>query len=83
MDNQKSAFSLITNDEAEVKLYELKSELMNCINDQVKESKLTQIQASKIMKVTQARVSNVATGKISKFTYDQLFLMYERISSIG
>tara|TARA_R110000787_G_scaffold229817_1_gene337365 strand:+ start:1244 stop:1492 length:249 start_codon:yes stop_codon:yes gene_type:complete len=74
-----SAFELITDDSAQVKLYELKSELMNCINDQIDDLKLTQTQASKIMKVTQARVSNVATGRISKFTYDLLFVMYERI----
>ncbi len=82
MKTYNSAFELITDDSAQVKLYELKSELMNCINDQIDDLKLTQTQASKIMKVTQARVSNVATGKISKFTYDLLFVMYERIKAI-
>ena len=82
MKTYNSAFELITDDSAQVKLYELKSELMNCINDQIDDLKLTQLQASKIMKVTQARVSNIATGKISKFTYDLLFVMYERIKAI-
>ena len=81
MKEYKSAFELLTDDGAQIKLYELKSELMNAINDQIDDLKLTQLQASKIMKVTQARVSNVATGRISKFTYDILFLMYERIKA--
>jgi predicted XRE-type DNA-binding protein len=80
MKSYKSAFELITDDAAQIKLYELKSQLMNCINDHIKDLELTQLQASKVMKVTQARVSNVATGKIDKFTYDLLFLMCERIS---
>ena len=80
MKSYKSAFELITDDAAQIKLYQLKSQLMNCINDQIKDLRLTQSQASKIMKVTQARVSNVSTGRISKFTYDLLFLMCERIS---
>ena len=82
MNLYEDAFDLISDDKAQVKLYRLKSELMNCINDQIDDLKLTQLQASKIMKVTQARVSNVATGKISKFTYDLLFVMYERIKAI-
>ena len=79
MKTYKSAFELLTDDSARIKLYELKSELMNSINDQIDDLKLTQLQASKVMKVTQARVSNVSTGRISKFTYDLLFVMYERI----
>tara|TARA_R110000796_G_scaffold214551_1_gene330492 strand:- start:1547 stop:1795 length:249 start_codon:yes stop_codon:yes gene_type:complete len=79
MKTYKSAFELLTDDSARIKLYELKSELMNSINDQIYALKLTQLQASKVMKVTQARVSNVSTGRISRFTYDLLFVMYERI----
>jgi predicted XRE-type DNA-binding protein len=79
MKNYKNAFEMITGDEAQIKLYGLKSELMNCINDQIDYLKLTQTQASKIMKVSQSRVSNIATGRISIFSYDLLFLMYERI----
>ena len=82
MKSYKSAFELITDDKAQIKLYKLKSELMNCINDQIDNLKLTQVQASKIMKVSQSRVSNIATGRISIFTYDLLFLMYERIKAV-
>lgn len=82
MKKHDSAFGLIIDDDAQIRLYELKYELMDCINDQIDDLKLTQTQASKIMRVTQARVSNVATGQISKFTYDLLFVMYERIKAI-
>ena len=82
MKTYKSAFELLTDDSSLIKLYELKSELMSSINDQIDYLKLTQLQASKVMKVTQARVSNVATGRISKFTYDLLFVMHERIKAI-
>ena len=82
MKKHDSASGLVMDDEAQIRLYDLKSELMDCINDQIDDLKLTQLQASKIMKVTQARVSNVATGRISKFTYDLLFVMYERIKAI-
>jgi predicted XRE-type DNA-binding protein len=53
---------------------------MNEINDKISKLHLTQVQASKIMKVTQARVSDVNTGRISKFTYDILFLMSDRLT---
>jgi predicted XRE-type DNA-binding protein len=56
-----------------------KSNLMNEIIDKINELFLTQVEAAKIMKVTQPRVSDIQKGKISKFSFDILYLMNERI----
>lgn len=73
-----SAFKLI-DDKHKASLLELKSNLMNSIVDAIKDNNITQKSAASIMNVTQPRVSDLSKGKISKFSFDLLFVMNERI----
>lgn len=81
MNKYDSAFELITDCPAEIKLYEKKSELMGRITEVIKNRGMTQKQASKIIKCTQNRVSDCVNGKISLFSYDWLFVAYERLAA--
>jgi len=74
-----NAFELLTDDKAAVKLLTLRSYLMDSIVDKIHELRINQTESAKIMKVTQPRVSDLKRGRISKFSYDMLFLMNERI----
>ena len=79
MKSYNNAFELLTDDPAIVKLLTLKSNLMDTIVEKIHDLRINQVEAAKIMKVTQPRVSNLKNGRISKFSYDMLFLMAERI----
>jgi len=79
MKSYNNAFELLTDDPAVVKLLTIKSNLMDTIIEKIHDLRINQIEAAKIMKVTQPRVSNLKNGRISKFSYDMLFLMAERI----
>ena len=79
MKSYNNAFELLTDDPAVVKLLTLKSNLMDTIVEKIHDLRINQSEAAKIMKVTQPRVSNLKNGRISKFSYDMLFLMAERI----
>ena len=79
MKSYTSAFELLTDDTAEVKLLIKRCSLMNSIVDKIHDLRISQVESARIMKVTQPRVSNLKNGRISKFSYDMLFLMNERI----
>ncbi len=79
MKSYNSAFELLTDDTAEVKLLIKRCSLMNSIVDKIHDLRISQVESARIMKVTQPRVSNLKNGRISKFSYDMLFLMNERI----
>ena len=79
MKSYNNAFELLTDDPAVVKLLTIKSNLMDSIVEKIHDLRINQSEAAKIMKVTQPRVSNLKNGRISKFSYDMLFLMDERI----
>ena len=79
MKSYNNAFELLTDDPAVVKLLTIKSNLMDTIVEKIHDLRINQSEAAKIMKVTQPRVSNLKNGRISKFSYDMLFLMAERI----
>jgi predicted XRE-type DNA-binding protein len=49
-----------------------RSQLMTAIKDTLKERKMTQVQAAKILGVGQPRISDLHSGRISRFTVDML-----------
>lgn len=78
MKSYTNSFELI-HETIKAKLMLEKSNLMDSILDKMKELRLNQTEAAKIMEVTQPRVSNLHSSRISKFSLDMLFLMNERI----
>lgn len=79
MKSYTNAFDLLTGDQAVVKLLTAKSSLMSSILGKIHELRINQVESAKIMKVTQPRVSDLKRGRLSKFSYDMLFLMNDRI----
>ena len=80
MKSYNSAFDLIE-DKHQASLIRLKSSLVNLILDVIRSNGLTQKDAAKIMGVTQPRVSDLCTGRISKLSFDILFIMHSKIIS--
>ncbi|VAW65600.1 hypothetical protein MNBD_GAMMA11-2870 [hydrothermal vent metagenome] len=58
---------------AEADNLQVRSFLMRNISKWVKENNYTQQQAAEILNVQQSRVSDLMTGKINRFTTDNLF----------
>jgi predicted XRE-type DNA-binding protein len=56
----------------------IKAQLMCQISEWIKEKKLKQEEASKLLQVTRPRISDVMRGKSGKFTIDALIDMLER-----
>lgn len=56
----------------------LRSELMARVEEFVKRSKLTQVQAANALGVTQPRLNDLLKGKIEKFSLDALVNMLAR-----
>ena len=65
-------------DKAEAEKLKIKAELMCEISEWIKEKKLKQEEASKLLQVTRPRISDIMRGKASKFTIDALVDMLER-----
>ncbi len=78
MGSFKNAFDMCF-DEHEAALMSLKSDLMDSIVDEIKSKELTQVEAAELMGVTQPRVSNLCTGRISRFSFDLLYVMNSKI----
>jgi len=57
----------------------IKAQLMCQISEWIKDQKLKQEEASRVLHVTRPRVSDVLRGKSGKFTIDALIDMLERI----
>lgn len=62
-------------DEIEAQNLRLRSFLMDKIAFWIQENALTQKKAAKALGVTQSRVSDITTGKIHKFTVDNLMYL--------
>ena len=62
-------------DRAEAGNLRVRSFLMSKISQWIKEQGYTQQQAAKELGITQSRVSDLMTGKIHKFTVDNLLAM--------
>ncbi len=56
-----------------------RSQLMHRITDIIKEHKLTQTQAGKILDIDQPRVSDLMNGKLSKFSMEVLVSMLNKL----
>jgi predicted XRE-type DNA-binding protein len=82
MKSFESAFEIIA-DKHKAALLLKRSGIMNSIVDKIKSRGLTQAEAAEIMGVTQPRVSNLLTGRISKFSFDMLYLMDSKITEGG
>ena len=65
-------------DKAEAEKLKIKAQLMCQISEWIKEKKLKQEEASKLLQVTRPRISDVIRGRTSKFTIDALVDMLER-----
>lgn len=64
-------------DPLEAKKLKIKSDLMIQLSKWIKENKLKQEDAAKVLKVSLPRVSDVTRGKFGKFTIDALVDMVE------
>jgi predicted XRE-type DNA-binding protein len=62
-------------DATEAQNLRIRSFLMNKISFWITENKFTQKEASKKLRVTQSRISDIKTGKIHKFTVDNLMYL--------
>ncbi len=60
--------------------YKARSELMIALQEQLKKSDLTQVQAAKLLGVTQPRISDLMRGRIDLFSMETLVDM---ITSAG
>jgi predicted XRE-type DNA-binding protein len=74
-----NVWDALEDDAAERESLKIKSRMMMEIGQHLKEHKLTQTQAAKMMHVTQPRISDLINGKIDKFTIDMLITMLARL----
>ncbi|MCP4428595.1 MAG: XRE family transcriptional regulator [Chloroflexi bacterium] len=56
----------------------IKAQLMIKLSEWIKEERLKQEEAARLLQVTRPRVSDVVRGKVHKFTIDALVDMLER-----
>jgi len=76
----RDVWEAIVDDRSEREASRIKSRLMMCIEQHIKEQGMTQQQAAEKMGVTQPRVSDLTRGKLSLFTIDSLVNM---LASLG
>ena len=57
----------------------IRAALMRSLEKYISEHHLKQKDVAKILEINQPRVSDLLTGKINKFSIDQLVKMHERI----
>lgn len=76
----KNIFEALEEDKALADNLQVRAELMQAVENHIKENHLTQAEAAKIMGVSQPRISDLVNGKIDKFTIDMLVNM---LSSAG
>lgn len=72
-----NVWDALFDDPGEKAVLEIKSGLMDEIRQYLKRENLTQEKAAEVLGVSQPRISDIATGKISKFTVEEL----QRISN--
>jgi predicted XRE-type DNA-binding protein len=66
-------------DPAEAAVLALRADLMIKIEQRLRDQKLTQVEAAKLLGISQARVSDLLNGKFNKFSLDMLAKLAERI----
>lgn len=62
-----------SNEESEI--LALRTDLMSEIRKWIKDRKLTQVEAAKILNISQSRVSDLVTGKWKKFSLEMLIIL--------
>lgn len=72
-----NVWDALFDDPGEKAVLEIKSGLMDEIRHYLRRENLTQEKAAEVLGVSQPRISDIATGKISKFTIEEL----QRISN--
>lgn len=71
-------------DPGEKAVLEIKSRLMDEIRHYLKHERLTQEKAAEMLGISQPRISDISTGKISKFTIEELQSFFYKIQeSLG
>lgn len=75
----ENVWDALEDDPAERENLKVKSHLMFLVGQHIKENKLTQTEAARLMGVKQPRISNLICGKIDLFTTDMLINMLARI----
>jgi len=67
-----NVFSDLGFDDAEAQVLALRADLMAQLGAMVKERKMTQTTAARLLGVSQSRVSDLTRGKVEKFSLDTL-----------
>ena len=75
----KNVFKDVGFSEQEAEYLLIRSRLMLEVDQFVKKSGLTQLEASKKLGITQPRLNDLLSGKIQKFSIDALVKMLSRI----
>lgn len=79
MKSFSNAFELLTDDADEIKLYTMRSNMMNAIADIIESKSWTQKEAAKFLGVTQPRISSLKNGEIGKFSVGMLMDMLSKL----
>lgn len=66
-------------DDAEAQVLALRADLMAQLGAMVKERRMTQTTAAKLLGVSQSRVSDLTRGKVEKFSLDTLVQFAARL----
>lgn len=66
-------------DQAEAQVYAMRADLMALLARQIKQKKMTQMAASRVLGVSQGRVSDLTRGKAEKFSLDMLVTFAARL----
>lgn len=72
MQTFSSVFDAICDTPAEAANMKLRAELMQHINQTIRENRWTQVQAAQHCGITQPRMNDLINGKIDKFSLDAL-----------
>ncbi|MCH9645650.1 MAG: helix-turn-helix domain-containing protein [Proteobacteria bacterium] len=79
LNSYDSSFELLGGDPVVVYLYQMRSDLMNVVIDLIKQKRLTQNEAAKLLGVTQPRVSDLYKAKVDKFSVSMLLGMLYKL----
>ncbi|MCG8276528.1 helix-turn-helix transcriptional regulator [Stenotrophomonas sp. NLF4-10] len=66
-------------DDAEAQVLALRADLMAQVERTIRERRMTQVAASKVLGVSQSRVSDLKRGKVEKFSLDMLVTFAARL----
>ena len=73
--SDENIFTALGFDSEEAENLKIRAALMLEVSKYIKEQSMKQMEAAKFLKVTQPRISDLTSGKIDKFTIDNLVNM--------